>query len=112
MKLIALLLLFTAAPLAAPCSGRTEGRRKTSVIRAFKKATGYPNGRPGYVVDHIVPLCACGSDATYNLQWQEYTVSRQKDAFELQMCAALRRVAGDEQEAAQLEAAAARLLKK
>jgi len=34
------------------------------------RRTGYPHGRPGYVVDHVVPLCAGGADAPSNMQWQ------------------------------------------
>jgi hypothetical protein len=32
--------------------------------------TGYPHGRPGYVVDHIIPLKRGGADAPWNMQWQ------------------------------------------
>jgi hypothetical protein len=32
--------------------------------------TGYPHGRPGYVVDHVIPLKRGGADAPWNMQWQ------------------------------------------
>lgn len=60
--------------------------RSRSLIRRFARETGYPNGRPGYVVDHKIPLCAGGHDAMGNLQWQELLESRVKDRFELQLC--------------------------
>lgn len=41
---------------------------------------------PGYVVDHIVPLCAGGADDTGNMQWQEYRVSLAKDKDERALC--------------------------
>lgn len=64
--------------------------RSRSVIQAFKVATGYPHGRPWYVIDHIIPLCAGGVDALTNLQWQERQASYRKDVYEQQLCAALR----------------------
>jgi len=36
---------------------------------AFARQTGYPNGRPGYVIDHIKPLACGGVDARSNMQW-------------------------------------------
>lgn len=52
----------------------------------FMKYTGYPHGRPGYVVDHIVPLCAGGADAPGNMQWQTYAQSKVKDIDEVHLC--------------------------
>jgi hypothetical protein len=34
------------------------------------KQTGFPNGRPGYVVDHITLLAKGGKDVPSNMQWQ------------------------------------------
>ena len=44
--------------------------------------TGYPHGRPGYVVDHIVPLKRGGADAPWNMQWQTIAAGKTKDATE------------------------------
>jgi hypothetical protein len=33
------------------------------------RETGYPNGRPGYHIDHRQPLACGGEDAPSNLQW-------------------------------------------
>lgn len=85
-------LCLLSCPLdAAECTKATLRPRRTAVLTEFKKITGYPNGRPGFRIDHISPLCACGDDAVYNLQWQTLAASLEKDRFERQMCAALRR---------------------
>lgn len=44
---------------------------------------------PGYVVDHIEPLCAGGHDAPSNMQWQTKAASYKKDALERSVCSKL-----------------------
>lgn len=65
--------------------------RHAATVRAFKKATGYPNGRPGFVVDHELPLCAGGPDVVENLAWQPVKESYAKDVFERRLCVAMLR---------------------
>jgi hypothetical protein len=48
--------------------------------------TGYPHGRPGYVVDHIVPLACGGADAPSNMQWQSVADGKEKDRIERVGC--------------------------
>lgn len=57
---------------------RSQARRRT-----FMRATGFPKGRPGYVVDHIVPLACGGADIPSNYAWQSETQGRAKDRWEL-----------------------------
>lgn len=57
-------------------------KRSDAARRAFMRQTGYPRGRPGYVVDHIVPLACHGADAPSNMQWQTTEAARQKDRTE------------------------------
>lgn len=45
---------------------------------------------PGYVIDHVVPLCAGGEDAPANMQWQTVDEARGKDREEQRTCRALR----------------------
>src|SRR5450759_1384238 len=74
----------TAAPTRSPTRGPTpvahasssQGRiaRSAAAKHAFEVQTGYSQGRPGYVVDHVKPL-ACGSaDTPSNMQWQTKVV--------------------------------------
>jgi hypothetical protein len=37
---------------------------------------------PGYVKDHIVPLCKGGADEPWNLQWQTVEEAKAKDKWE------------------------------
>ena len=58
-------------------------------------STGRKSGAcPGYVIDHVVPLCAGGPDAPVNMQWQSKVVAARKDILEKRRCALLRRRAG------------------
>lgn len=86
---LALGLTVSAADGAPTCDHPTK--RHASVHRRFLIQTGYPHGRPGWVVDHIIPLCACGPDTIANMQWQTATDAAIKDAQERQQCRALRK---------------------
>lgn len=41
---------------------------------------------PGYVVDHVHPLCAGGPDAPSNMQWQTVQAAKVKDRAERAQC--------------------------
>jgi hypothetical protein len=56
--------------------------RRSSAKRQFMRQTGYPKGRPGYVIDHIVPLKRGGADHPDNMQWQTKEEAREKDEVE------------------------------
>lgn len=43
--------------------------------------TGYPNGREGYLVDHVIPLSEGGADVIENLQWLSFAESKAKHGF-------------------------------
>jgi hypothetical protein len=96
----------TAAPAAAPspvsrastaaarsdrcesCDRDEHGRivRSGKAKKAFMTATGYPHGRPGYVIDHLKPLACGGADLPSNMQWQTKEAARAKDKVERQGC--------------------------
>ena len=48
----------------------------------FRRQTGYPHGRPGYIVDHVIPLARGGCDCPDNMQWQTLAQSKCKDSYE------------------------------
>lgn len=84
---LSLSLIICAAP---PAEART--RRSHAAIREFRQhhpcpATGQTRGKcPGYVIDHVVPLCAGGLDLPSNMQWQERQASYRKDVIERATC--------------------------
>ena len=50
-------------------------------------ATGRHRGAcPGYVIDHVTPLCAGGEDSPHNMQWQTIEEGKTKDRVERQQC--------------------------
>jgi hypothetical protein len=79
----------TAGGAARDARGRI--RRSESAKRQFTRQTGYPRGRPGYVVDHIVPLACGGADAPSNMQWQTRAEAKAKDRTERIGCGRARR---------------------
>jgi hypothetical protein len=78
-------------------SAEAASERSAAAVRAFRRehpcpATGKTTGPcPGWVVDHIWPLCAGGPDAPSNMQWQRYADSVQKDRLERALCRCLKR---------------------
>jgi hypothetical protein len=85
---VSILLIFSLSANACVIKRDKYGRiaRDKRVVKEFMVKTGYPSGRKGYVVDHVVPLCACGSDALNNLQWQSIEEAKKKDKLERKQC--------------------------
>jgi len=50
------------------------------------RQSGYPHGRKGYVVDHIVPLACGGPEFPSNMQWQTKAEAKAKDKWERKGC--------------------------
>src|SRR5437016_5402170 len=61
-------------------------RRSAQARHAFMIQRGYPHGRPGYVIDHIVPLACGGADTPSNMQWQTMADAKAKDKIERLHC--------------------------
>src|SRR5436190_21107483 len=61
-----------------------NGRIQRSAVARhdFMRQSGYPKGRKGYVVDHIVPVECGGADVLSNMQWQTVQEAKIKDRTE------------------------------
>ncbi len=73
-----------STPAVVTVARDTDGRikRTASARHAFEVRTGYPKGRPGYVIDHIKPLACGGADDPSNMQWQTIEAAKAKDRVE------------------------------
>ncbi len=90
------LILFLLLGIGVPIQSASAQRRAVGVQRdshgriarsskakaEFRKQTGYPHGRPGYVIDHRIPLSRGGSDSPSNMQWQTKEEAKAKDHWE------------------------------
>lgn len=95
MKPIRILLLCVA--LAMPAAALARSAKAVRAFRALHEcpATGKHGGPcPGFVVDHIIPLCLHGPDHPDNMQWQTVAAAKAKDVEEHRQCRAARRVGG------------------
>jgi hypothetical protein len=87
--------LIVMIALAVPAFAERTPRSATE-LRAFKRAnpcpsTGQRRGAcPGYVVDHVEPMCAGGPDHRSNMQWQTVADAKAKDRLESAACRSLK----------------------
>lgn len=85
-RLLAVVLFAFAVPAWACLHSPTQREK-------FKRAnpcpiTGRASGAcPGWIVDHVIPLCAGGRDAPSNMQWQTVADAKAKDKLERVQCA-------------------------
>jgi hypothetical protein len=77
-----------APPVTSTTTRDEDGHVKRSDVwkHQFMAQSGYPNGRPGYVVDHVVPLACDGADAPSNMQWHTVEAAKAKDKVERKGC--------------------------
>jgi len=66
------------------CARDSNGHiaRRDAAKHEFMVSTGYPHGRPGWVVDHTDPLKRGGADSPSNMQWQTKADAKAKDNWE------------------------------
>lgn len=87
-----LALVFGWANLNADALPRSRTARTDFQRTHPCPATGAQRGAcRGYVIDHIMPLCAGGEDAPSNMQWQTVDDGKIKDAHERRLCRNLKR---------------------
>lgn len=92
IKAAAIAALIVAALLAWSLADASLVKRSTAARNQFQKANPCPaNGNtrgscPGYVIDHVVPLCAGGPDTPANMQWQTVAEAREKNRADLARC--------------------------
>ena len=71
-----------ATPGSVPRTSKGKIARSEEAKRTFEKQTGFSRGRPGYVIDHKVPLACGGADSPSNMQWQTVEEGKAKDKVE------------------------------
>ena len=76
----------SSPPTAALRDSNGRIKRSAAAKEEFERQTGYPHGRPGYVVDHVKPLACGGADDPSNMQWQSVADAKAKDKVERQGC--------------------------
>jgi hypothetical protein len=80
--------LAVLALVLTPFAVDAAAHRSQAVLRQFQlehpcPSTGLTSGAcPGWVKDHIVPLCHGGPDLPTNLQWQTVEDAKLKDRWE------------------------------
>lgn len=82
-------IIVAIMPALSACAAadRSAAQRAAFVRENPCPETGQPRGPcPGYVVDHITPLCAGGADKPSNMQWQTVEAGKLKDKEERTRC--------------------------
>jgi len=82
IRLLLILLLSATLALASDTNTVAKVHRSSTVRHQFMVQTGYPHGRPGYIIDHIIPLKRGGADSVTNMQWQTVADAKAKDRWE------------------------------
>jgi hypothetical protein len=80
------------AAAAAEATQRSHAAKTSFQLEHPCPSTGRHHGKcPGYVIDHVDPLCAGGPDVPSNMQWQTIADAKAKDIKEWKLCRTLKR---------------------
>jgi hypothetical protein len=88
--IIKMVVMAVCIALSAPVEAKIK--RSAKAKAEFKlmfpcPSTGLSKGScPGYIVDHVEPLCAGGLDKPINMQWQTEGEAKVKDRLERRLC--------------------------
>jgi hypothetical protein len=80
VALLALGVLLDASAATARHRSTVAAFKRTHVCPATKRIGNHPC--PGFIVDHVKPLCKGGPDAVTNMQWQSVVAAKAKDKWE------------------------------
>lgn len=87
LSMIRTLILIMLLTFATACEARSYKARAEFQRLNPCPATGLKRGKcPGYIIDHIIPLCAKGPDHPSNMQWQTTAEAKEKDKEERRQC--------------------------
>lgn len=75
-------ILFALVCLTDSTSASEKTCRSPTIKHQFDRLNGYPEGRKGYVVDHICALANGGLDVIENMQYQTIAEGHAKDRIE------------------------------
>lgn len=87
------LMVFALSGVEAHAKAPRSAGAKREFVRAYPcPATGVRSTScAGYVIDHVVPLCAGGLDVAANMQWQAIKSAKAKDREEAALCRKMKR---------------------
>lgn len=92
LRFTAALCALTLVTMCVHAAPRSPAQRAAFARMHPCPTTGQARGAcPGYVVDHVQPLCAGGADHPTNMQWQTVEAARLKDREEASLCRTSRR---------------------
>jgi hypothetical protein len=74
------------AAVERPRGVSPRAQRSGAARQEFERQTGYANGRPGFIVEHIVPLSCGGTDTPGNMEWLTLAEARRKNQSERARC--------------------------
>lgn len=81
-----LVVIVTAWPAAASEPRSMSAKREFTRTNPCPVTGKHTRRCNGYIVDHLVPLCAGGADLATNMQWQTILDAKIKDREERQQC--------------------------
>jgi hypothetical protein len=90
--------IFLIAACALSMGANARIQRSAAEVLAFKRDNPCPSTElrrgacPNFHVDHVMPLCAGGSDTRQNMQWLSVEDHRVKTRADLRVCRYLRKI--------------------